>query len=48
MMIKNYDESVEINHKPKLFYIAEHPRKILITGDSGSDKTNGLQMGLLI
>ena len=39
-MIKDYDESVEINHNPNLHYIPKHPYKILIIGGSGSGKTN--------
>ena len=41
-MMKNYDESVEINHNPNLFYIPEHPYRILIIGGLGSGKTNVL------
>ena len=41
-MIKNYDESVEINHHPNWPYIPDHPYRILIIGDSGSGKTNVL------
>ena len=39
-MMKNYDQSVEINHNPNWPYIAEHPYRILIIGRSGSGKTN--------
>ena len=42
MMIKNYDQSVEINHNPNWFYIPDHPYIILIIGSSGSSKTNAL------
>ena len=38
--MKNYDESVEINHSPNCPYIPDHPYRILIIGGSGSDKTN--------
>ena len=41
-MMKNYDESVEINHNPSKFYIPDHPYRILIIGGSGSGKTNVL------
>ena len=41
-MIKNYDESVEMNHNPNRHYVC-HPHRILITGGwSGSRKTNVL------
>ena len=40
--MKNYDESVEINHNPNWPYIPDHPHKILIIGGSGSGKTNVL------
>ena len=38
--MKNYDESVEINHNPNWPLIPDHPYSILIIGGSGSDKTN--------
>ena len=41
-MMKNYDESVEINHNPSKLYIPDHPYRILIIGGSGSGKTNVL------
>ena len=41
-MIKNYDQSVELNHSQNWPYIPDHPRKILIIGGSGSRKTNVL------
>ena len=42
-MMKNYDESVEINHNPDWPYIPpDHPYKSLIIGDSGSGITNVL------
>ena len=39
-MIKNYDESVKINHNPNWPNIPDHPYRILIIGSSGSGKTN--------
>ena len=42
IMMKNYDESVEINHNPNRLYIPDHPCRILIIGGSGSSKTNVL------
>ena len=39
-MIKNYDQSVEINHNPNWPYIPDHPYSILIVGGSGSGKNN--------
>ena len=41
-MMKNYDESVEVNHSPNWPYIPDHPCRILIVGGSGSGKTNVL------
>ena len=41
-MMKNYDQSVEINHNPNWSYIPDHPYRILIIGDSGLGKTNVL------
>ena len=41
-MIKNCDESAEINDNPNWCYIPDHPYRILIIGDSGSGKTNVL------
>ena len=41
-MMKNYDQSVEINHNLNWPYIPDHPYRILIIGGSGSGKTNGL------
>ena len=41
-MIKNYDQSVEINHVSNWPYIPDHPYRILIVGGSGSGKTNVL------
>ena len=39
-MMKNYDESVEINHNPNWPYIPDQPYRILIIAGSGSGKTN--------
>ena len=33
-MMKNYDQSVEINHNPNWSYIPDHPYRILIIGGS--------------
>ena len=41
-MMKNYDESVEINHNGNWLYIPDHSYRILIIGSSGSGKTNVL------
>ena len=41
-MIKNYDESIEINHNPNMPYIPDHPSRILIMNGSGSGKTNAI------
>ena len=41
-MMKNHDESVEINHNPNWPYIPDHPCRILIIGGSGSGNTNVL------
>ena len=41
-MMKNYDQSVEINHNPNWPYIPDHTYRILIIGGSGSGKTNVL------
>ena len=38
--MKNYDESVEINHKPNWPFILDHPYRILIIAGSGKDKTD--------
>ena len=40
--LKDYEESVEINHNPNWPYIPDHPYRILIIGGSGSGKTNVL------
>ena len=42
MTIRNYDESVEINHNPNWPCIPDHPYKILVFGGSGLGKTNVL------
>ena len=39
-MMKNYDQSIEINCHRNWPYIPEHPHRILITGGSGSGKPN--------
>ena len=41
-MIKNYDQSVEINNNPSCPFIFDHPHRIVIIGGSGSGKTNVL------
>ena len=41
-MMKNYGESLEINHNPNWPYIPDHPYRILIIGGSGSGKTDVL------
>ena len=40
--MRNYDESVKINHKPSWPYITNHPYRILIIDGSGSGITNVL------
>ena len=40
--MKNYDESVEINHNTNWPYLPNYPSRILIIWGSGSGKTNGL------
>ena len=40
--MKNYDQSVEINHNSNWPYIPDHPYRILIIGGSGSGKTSAL------
>ena len=42
MIMKNYDEPVEMGHSPNWPYIPSHPYKILIIGGSGSGKSNVL------
>ena len=41
-MMKNYDESVEINPNANWSYILDYPYRTLITGGSGSGTTNAL------
>ena len=41
-MIKNYDQSVELNHNPNWPHIPDHPYINLIINGSGSGKTNVL------
>ena len=41
-MLKNYDQSVEINRNPNWPDIPDRPYRILIIGGSGSGKTNVL------
>ena len=40
--MKNYDQSVKINHNPNCPYNSDYPYRILIIGGSGSGKTNML------
>ena len=40
--MKNYDQSVKINHNPNWPYVPDHPYRMLIIGGSGSGKTNVL------
>ena len=42
LIMKNYNESVMVNHNPNWSYIPEHPHRILIIGGSRSGKTNVL------
>ena len=39
-MMKNYDESVKINHNPNCPYNSDHPYRIFISSSLGSGKTN--------
>ena len=41
-IMKNYNQSVEINHNLNWSYIPDYPYRILIIGGSGSGKTNAL------
>ena len=41
-MMKNHEQSVEINHNPNWPYIPDHSYRIMIIGGSGSGKTNVL------
>ena len=38
MMVKNYDQSIKINHNPNWPYIPNHPCRIIIIDGSGSGK----------
>ena len=40
--MKNYDESVEVNHNSNWLYIPDHPYRILIISGYGSGKINVL------
>ena len=40
MMMKNYDQSVEVDHNTNHIYTPDHPYRILIIDRSGSEKTN--------
>ena len=40
--MKNYNESVKVNHNPNWSYVPEHAHWILIIGGSRSGKTNVL------
>ena len=40
MVMKNHDQSVEINYNPNWLYIRDHPSRILIICGSGWGKTN--------
>ena len=40
--MKNYDQSIEVNHNPNWPLIPDSPYRILIVGRSGSGKTNAL------
>ena len=42
MMMKNFDQSVEINHNKNWLYIPDHPHIILIIANQGLGKTNAL------
>ena len=41
-MMKNYDQSIEINHNSIWPCIPDYPYRILVIGGSGSGKTNEL------
>ena len=41
-MMKNYDQSIKINHNPNWSYFPDHPYRILIISGLGSGKTNVL------
>ena len=38
MMMKNYDQLVEINHNPNWSYIPDHPYRILIVCVQNQEK----------
>ena len=38
MIVKNYDQSVKINHNPNCPHIPDHPYRILKIGGSGLGK----------
>ena len=40
--MKNYDESIKVNQNPDWIYTPNHPYRFLITGGTGSGKTNVL------
>ena len=40
--MRNFDESVEINHNPNWPDVPDHPYRMLIIGGSGSGKVNVL------
>ena len=42
MMMKNYDQSVRVNHTQNWCYILDQPSRIIIFSGSGSGKTNVL------
>ena len=44
MVMKNYDQSSEINHNPNWPYIPSHSHRILIIGGSGLGKTNVIEL----
>ena len=46
--MKNYDQSVKINHNPNWSYIPDHHYRMLIIDRSGSGKTNMLLNSILI
>ena len=41
-MMKNFEESVEINHNPNWPNIPDYPYRILLIGGLGSGKSNVL------
>ena len=36
--MRNYDQSVKINHNPNWSYVPDHPYRIQVIGGSGSEK----------